>query len=233
MDKAVKVVITQSNYIPWKGYFDTIACCDYFVIYDTVQYTKRDWRNRNIIKTAAGLQWLSIPVEVSGKFYQKINDVKIADPAWNKRHWAILEQTYKNAPAFAAVKEWIQELYLNCGYERLTDINEYFIKAFMEYLGIKTKVVRAEDFDVDGDKNSRLVNICKKLDATAYLSGPAAKSYLDMEAFASQHIQVEFCDYNGYRSYPQQGENFEHKVSIVDMLFNLGNETRHYLKYLY
>lgn len=233
MDKAVKVVITQSNYIPWKGYFDAIACCDYFVIYDTVQYTKRDWRNRNLIKTAAGLQWLSIPVEVKGKFHQKINEVKIADPLWNKQHWAILEQAYKKAPAYTEVKEWMQQLYFNCNFEKLTDINEYFTRAFMDYLGINTKIIRAEAFDQEGDRNSRLVNICKNLGATVYLSGPAAKSYLDADAFKEQHIDVCFCDYDGYKTYPQQGENFEHKVSMVDMLFNLGSETPHYLKYLH
>ena len=88
-------IITQSNYIPWKGYFDSINQVDIFVIYDDMQYTKRDWRNRNYIKTPQGLKWLSIPVEVSGKFHQKINETLISDKSWNRSHWESIKQNYK------------------------------------------------------------------------------------------------------------------------------------------
>ena len=84
MSNAKKVAILQSNYIPWKGYFDMIASVDEFILYDDMQYTRRDWRNRNQIKTAQGLKWLTIPVCVKGKYYQKIRDTEIA-----KSNWAI------------------------------------------------------------------------------------------------------------------------------------------------
>src|SRR5688572_18851386 len=92
-----KVAIVQSSYIPWKGYFDLINMVDEFVLYDDVQYTRRDWRNRNRIKTAAGLKWLTIPVEVKGKYHQLIRDTRIAEPRWGERHWAMLAQNYSGA----------------------------------------------------------------------------------------------------------------------------------------
>src|SRR5438046_4323553 len=95
---ARKAAIVQSNYIPWKGYFDLIRRVDEFILYDDVQYTRRDWRNRNLIKTPQGLRWLTIPVEVKGKYYQSIRDTKIADPVWAASHWQTIVHNYGRAP---------------------------------------------------------------------------------------------------------------------------------------
>src|SRR5208283_1807000 len=87
----------QSNYIPWKGYFDIINRVDEFMLYDDAQYTRRDWRNRNKIKTPRGLRWLTIPVRVKGKFHQKICETEISDPGWAAGHWQTLRQNYARA----------------------------------------------------------------------------------------------------------------------------------------
>ncbi len=100
-----RVAVVQSNYIPWKGYFDLIAAVDEFILFDDVQYTRRDWRNRNLIKTPQGLKWLTIPVEVKGKFHQKICDTRISEADWGHRHWDILRQKYWRAPFFGMLQE--------------------------------------------------------------------------------------------------------------------------------
>lgn len=224
-----KAIITQSNYIPWKGYFDIINHCDVFVVYDDVQYTKRDWRNRNQIKTPIGLKWLTIPVEVSGKYLQNIRDTKIADKKWPIMHWDVLVQNYRNAAHFKEMKEWIEPLYRDCNYNFLSDINIYFITAINDFLGINTHILSSFDFVLAGDKTQRLVNICTDLAATDYYTGPAAKAYLDESKFKDKNILVNYWDYSNYPEYPQLHGPFVHEVSILDLIFNMGSSTLNYL----
>jgi len=225
-----KVVITQSNYIPWKGYFDALRIADDFVIYDDMQYTKRDWRNRNQIKTEQGLKWLSIPVEVSGKYFQKINETKVSDKNWNKDHLNQLKQHYTKASAYSSVISWIEDLYMNCNFELLTHINEYFLKNICNYLEIQTNIIRSENFALAKDRTERLVNICTKLSATDYYTGPAAKDYMNEQLFTDAGIKVLYFDYSGYQPYQQLYPPFEHGVSILDIIFNEGKDAMRYLK---
>ena len=208
-----KIIITQSNYIPWKGYFDAIAACDYFIIYDDMQYTKRDWRNRNIIKTEKGLQWLTIPVEVKGKFSQKINETKIADKNWNTKHWKILSNTYAKAAHYKEIKDWLELLYLNCKFDLLSDVNQYFLNAIIAFLGIEVTIKRSEEFDInpEADRTMRLINICNKLSAKEYFTGVSAQAYLDENKFLTQGIAVKYIDNEGYKVYKQMGNNLPRK----------------------
>jgi len=224
-------IITQSNYIPWKGYFDNIAAVDLFVVYDDMQYTKRDWRNRNLIKSAEGLIWLTIPVEVKGKYFQKIREVKVADKQWAKLHWDRIKLSYKNAPHFKEMAEWIAPLYLNCDLEYLTDINLSFIQAINQFLGIRTEIRYSSEFKLHEDRNQRLVDICKDADVTGYYSGPAAKAYMDTGLFEQNGISVHYFDYTGYPEYKQLYEGFEHGVTIFDLIFNAGPDTANYMKF--
>jgi hypothetical protein len=226
-----KALITQSNYIPWKGYFDSIAQVDVFVVYDDMQYTKRDWRNRNQIKTPQGLKWLTIPVEVSGKYFQKIRDTKIADKSWNLSHWDILKQNYKSATFFKEMSEWIEPLYKNCEFDFLTDVNMHFINKINEFLGIQTEIRFSSEFELAEEKTQRLVNICKDLNATDYFSGPAAKAYMDETLFNNESISVQYWDYSNYPDYSQLYPPFEHGVSILDLIFNEGENSLHFLKF--
>lgn len=223
-------IITQSNYIPWKGYFDSINQVDIFVIYDDMQYTKRDWRNRNYIKTPQGLKWLSIPVEVSGKFHQKINETLISDKSWNRSHWESIKQNYKEAPCFKDHKDWLENLYMNCQFEKLSEVNEYFLKEIGNFLGIKTEFRRSEEFVLSEERTQKMVDICVDLGADNYYSGPSAKAYMIEDKFTDKGIQLHYFDYSGYPEYPQLFENFEHGVSIIDMIMNLGIETPNYMK---
>lgn len=134
-----KVIITQSNYIPWKGYIDAIALVDEFILYDDVQYTRRDWRNRNKIKTPQGLVWLTIPVEVKGKYYQKIKEVKVSDHRWVEKHLKTIKHNYARAGCFDEVFPFIEQIYEQAtGYSFLSDINYLFLSEICKYLGIST-----------------------------------------------------------------------------------------------
>jgi hypothetical protein len=228
----MKGIITQSNYIPWKGYFDNIAQCNVMVVYDDMQYTKRDWRNRNYIKTPQGLKWLSIPVEVSGKYLQKINETKISNHEWNKEHWAMLKQYYRDAPYFSEFATWVEGLYNDAIFTTLTEINVHFLKAVCKFLEIETQFIDSRQFTLVEGKTERLVDICKKCGITNYYSGPAAKNYMDENLFLIENITVHYADYSGYKEYPQLFPPFEHGVCIWDLIFNVGNNSKKYLKYI-
>lgn len=226
-----RILITQSNYIPWKGYFDSIQHCDVFVIYDEMQYTKMDWRNRNKIKSKDGLKWLTIPVKTSGKYHQKIKDTKIADKNWNIHHWNRIKENYRNANCFKEVVDWIEPLYRNCNYEYLSEVNIHFIREINTFLGIETEIRFSSEFELHEERSQRLVNICKELHGTDFYAGPAAKFYIDALKFEEENINLHWLDYSGYKEYSQLYPPFEHGVSILDLILNVGEESRHYLKY--
>lgn len=224
------VAIVQSNYIPWRGYFDLIGLVDEFVLYDDVQYTRRDWRNRNRIKTSQGPQWLTIPVEVKGKYLQQICETQVESPDWTKRHWKALMHNYSAAPHFERHRERFEELYLGCDERSLSLINRRFLDAVCSVLGIKTTLTWSMDYGGDGTKTERLVDLCRRTGATAYLSGPSAKEYLDERLFEDAGIAVTYMDYSGYREYPQLHPPFEPAVTALDLIFNTGEEAPQYLK---
>jgi hypothetical protein len=226
-----KAQITQSNYIPWKGYFDSIAAVDAFVVYDDMQYTKRDWRNRNYIKTDAGLKWLSIPVEVKGKFHQKIKETKVSNNEWRQSHLGQLKQAYRSAACFDEYWPLIERWYAECNYKYLTEINVHFISKICAQLGINTDIRFSSEMDLAEDRTERLVSICKQIGASSYYSGPAAKNYMDESMFEAAGIDLNYWDYSNYKPYPQVHGQFEHGVSILDMFFNLGDRTKDYLKF--
>ena len=226
----MKVLITQSNYIPWKGYFDAIARADVLVLYDEMQYTKRDWRNRNKIKLPNGLQWLTIPVQVKGKFHQKINETKVTDGDWQQKHWNSLAHAYKKAPFFDDYATELEALYLNQRYEFLSVVNRTFIEQICTWLNIDTEIQWSKEFDLVGDKSQKLLNICKELGADEYISGPAAKNYMDTDLFEVEGIDIHWMDYSDYPSYPQLHGDFEHGVTVLDLLFNTGGDAPNYLK---
>ncbi len=225
-----RVAILQSNYVPWKGYFDVINMVDEFILFDTAQYTRRDWRNRNRIKTHAGPAWLTIPVVVKGRYLQTIKETEISDPSWNERHWKTLVHNYALAPHFDAYRARFEELYLGCKENLLSRINYRFLVAICEILGIKTHLSWSMDHPQIQGKTERLVEWCKDLNATEYLSGPAAKGYLDEGLFAEVGITLRYMDYSGYPEYRQLYPPFDHAVSILDLIFSEGPNATQFMK---
>ena len=225
-----KVAIVQSNYIPWKGYFDLINTVDEFVLFDDMQYTRRDWRNRNLIKTPAGPKWLTIPVAVKGNFFQKIKDTTISDPKWATKHWESIVHNYSKAKHFDLYREVFESLYLGSQERFLSRVNRLFLSAICKILGISTTISSSEDYISVEGKTERLVSICKQTGATTYISGPAARDYLDDALFDQENIAVEYMDYSSYPEYRQLFPPFEHQVSIIDLIFNEGSEATKYMK---
>jgi hypothetical protein len=227
---AKTVAILQSNYIPWKGYFDIIEMSDEFILLDEVQYTRRDWRNRNRIKTPDGPRWLTIPVQVKGKYDQLIQEVEVADPSWRRKHWASLRQNYQRTPHFDRYAEQLQRLYLQEEEENLSRINESFLRAICRWLGIRTRIRFSSQLDSEAsDKSLRLLELCRLCGAEVYLSGPAARDYLDTEAFDHAGIDVQWMSYAGYPRYDQVYPPFEHAVTVLDLLFHLGPAAQDYM----
>ena len=218
----------QSNYIPWKGYFDMINMVDVFVLYDTAQYTKNDWRNRNRIITNQGPRWLTIPVRVES-LKQAINETSVAQSNWNKKHWNTIQANYARTSYFSKFKDLIESEYAGLSDASLSEINYRLINVVCQILGIDTKIIRSEDFELTGDRNFRLVQICKALGADVYLSGPAAKNYMDIDLFTQNNIEVEWMQYVGYEEYNQRGQKFHHNVSVLDLIFNTGDHVRSYM----
>jgi len=227
---AKRVGIIQSNYIPWKGYFDFINAVDEFVLLDDVQFTKRDWRNRNLIKGPNGLHWLTIPIEVKGKYSQLIKDTIVSDKDWASKHWKVISTFYQKARYFQHYRDELEGLYRGELSNYLSEINFKFIEFFKEKLQVKTKIRFSHEFDTPADKTLRLVEICKQLQANVYLSGPAAKDYLNESLFNDENIEVTWMDYSGYKEYTQLFPPFQHGVSIIDLLLNMGSESRVCLK---
>ncbi len=224
-----RAAIVQSNYIPWKGYFDLINLVDEFILFDDVQYTRRDWRNRNQIKTPTGLQWLTVPVEVKGKYDQLIRDTQIADSGWGKRHWATIAQNYSRAEHFGDYKETFESLYFS-RHQSLSLCNRAFIEAVCGILDIGTRLTWSWEHPPANGRNERLISICKSVGAGIYISGPAAKDYLDETLFQAEGIQVQWMDYGGYPIYRQLYGSFEHGVTILDLILNEGPNARRYMK---
>lgn len=214
--------ILQSNYIAWKGYFDLIASVDVFVLYDDVQYTKNDWRNRNRIKTPHGIKWLTIPVSQGND--QRICDVRVTDKRWAQKHWKAITANYARAQFFKTYEAELAAAYENCTFETLSEVNTHFIKTLCSMIGIETQIVHVTDMSVRGDRIERLVDICQQLGADTYVSGPAAKAYIDETVFQDAGINIEWFDYLHYPTYNQLWGEFDHKVSVIDTLLNCGAE---------
>jgi hypothetical protein len=226
-----KVAILQSNYIPWKGYFDLLASVDEFILYDDMQYTRRDWRNRNRIKTPRGPQWLTVPVKVSGRFHQSIRETELDGAEWAGRHWKTLAGNYRQAPHYPEIARLLEPSYLGTRHTHLSQLNRVLLETICGYLGIRTKISNSWDYTLINGKTERLADLCIQAGGTEYVSGPAARDYLDEGHLHQRGLKLTWFDYDGYPEYPQLWGAFDHHVSIVDLLFNCGPNAPRYLRH--
>lgn len=227
-----KIAILQSNYIPWKGYFDLIAAVDEFILYDDMQYTRRDWRNRNQIKTPQGVQWLTVPVLVKGKYHQKIRETRIDGNEWAAMHWKALVQNYRRAPHFEEIENWLEPLYTSGNYSHISELNRRFIESICEYLGIGTSITNSWNYNLTDGKTERLISLCTQAGGTEYISGPSAREYIDEKMFSDKGIKLTWFNYDGYPAYSQLWGDFVHGVTILDLLFNMGKDSPSYMRYV-
>jgi hypothetical protein len=223
-----RVAIIQSGYLPWKGHFDIIHDVDFFVFLDDVQFTLRDWRTRNRLKTPRGPAWLTIPVGSHRDLC--IDEVRIPGPGWQERHWSTIRHNYGRAPFFGRYRAFFEEVYLGHAWESLSRLNQYLTVAIArDLLGIRTEFMDARPLATHGRKTTRLLQILKKCEAQTYITGPTTRSYLDVGLLAEAGIQAIFKNFDGYPEYRQSHPPFDHFVSVVDLLFNVGPEAPWYI----
>lgn len=225
----MKAAIIQSNYIPWKGYFDIINAVDLFIFYDDVQYTKRDWRNRNCIKTPAGIKWLTVPCVASR--HQLISEVTISDAHWQQKHWRTINHHYSRAKYFNKYKPFFEEIYIGRTWNNLSDMNQYVIKKISrEILHIETRFDDSRKYSLTSKGEKRILDLLSSCGADSYLSGPSAESYINEDHFRDANIKLHWMDYSEYPTYQQFYPPFNHHISIIDLLFHKGPYATSFMK---
>lgn len=228
----MKVASCQSNYLPWKGYFDMIARADLFIFYDDVQYTRHDWRNRNHIKTHEGLKWLTVPCH--GHSDMRICDIQISGNRWQQKHWQTIVYTYKKAPYFEFYREWLKSVFLGRQWDNLSELNQYTTRYITKnILGISTQFDDSRNYPLTGKKLERTLSLADHIEnLDELILGPAAQNYIDPAEFEKRNIKLTFMDYSGYPAYTQLHKPFVHEVSILDLIFNMGPHAPEYMKHV-
>ncbi len=223
----LRVGVIQSVYAPWRGYFDLMADVDVFVLYDDVQYSKNSWRNRNRLKTAEGLVWMTVPVK--GSLSQTIDEVVVDGRAWVLQHRALIQRALGNAPYFADAVRLFEDATSGDLPVKLSDLNRRLIVLLCEYLGVKTPIESPRSYSPEGRSTERLVDLLSRMGATSYVSGPSGQDYIDPKLFADAGIQLEYKTYD-YAPYSQLWGPFEGGVSVLDLIANEGPRAPGFLK---
>ncbi|MFQ5645760.1 MAG: WbqC family protein [bacterium] len=221
----VKIGILQPGYLPWLGFFEQMHVSDVFVLYDDVQYDRQSWRNRNRIKTAHGVQWLTVPVLFTLKKAQKVYEVKIDNKVnWRKKHLSSIKQNYSKAPYYKKYIGIFEETYSR-NWQDLISLDYHLIEILADCLGIKDKkIVRSSELEVEGARLERLIEICRMFKATTFYEGASGKNYIDEKAFNKQGIKVQYQAYS-HPEYHQLYGGFVPFLSVIDLLFNHGDES--------
>lgn len=226
-----KVALTQSSYIPWKGYFDLINMVDEFIIFDSVQYVKRSWRNRNYIKGSEGRLLLSIPVHFKHQQRQNIYDIVVADDRWRQKHWKSISINYNKSRFFQAFREPFETLYLGERTSSISQINYQFIRAICHMLDIKTKITFDTEYHYKHETGNieTIIALLQHADTDIFINGPTAQQYMSKEIFADHNIELQWMEYGNYPQYMQLHPPFEHHVSILDLIFNEGPAAKNFM----
>lgn len=224
----MRVGVIQSSFIPWRGYFDFVASVDLFVFHDDLQYTKGDWRNRNRIKTSKGTEWLTVPIHYH-KVSQLICETLIDNStSWSVKHINKWKAEYRAAPHLDDVLDILHGIE-DCQEKTISQLNLKSIRRICEYLNISTPMLQSSELSLTGNKTDRLIDLLKKLNASTYLSGPSADTYLDKEAFRRNGIQLEYKSYD-YTPYPQLWGEFVGEVTVLDLIANCGPEAKNRIR---
>ena len=222
------VAVDQPNYLPWKGYFDLINDVDLFVFYNNVQYTTRDWRNRNRIVTPNGEMWLTVPC--GNDTNRLICDVKISNQEWQNKHYQTLKFAYGRTPYFKWINPLLEETYIDRKWDNLCELDMFLIERISkDYLGITTTFKDSRSYTTSGVKHERMLNLLDNIGADVYESGPAAKDYIISADYKKRGIKLRWKSYDNYPIYSQMQNTFSHYVSIIDLICNVGKDSPYYI----
>lgn len=212
----------QPGYLPWLGFFELMARCDKFVFLDDVQYTKRDWRNRNRIRTHQGWQWLTVPVLNRNRPYQLIKNVQINNQiSWQKKHLKALRINYTKSRFFGKFYPEIEYIYSK-RWESLCELNVALILYLTKSVSIKTPCIFSSGLNIKSKRTQRIIEICKMLNANELYDSKAAANFLDLSLFEAENIKVKFQNYV-HPIYEQVYRPFIPYMSVIDLLFNCGS----------
>ena len=215
----------QPVYLPWLGLFHKICLADEYVVFDTVQYLKRDWNNRNQIKSVSGPIWLTVPVLSHGKFEQSLMDVKINNETnWRRKHLKSIEINYKNTAYYEKYIGFFRDLYAK-EWENLVDINDAILTFLLEAMDINVKIRYGHELNLEGSKSDLVLDMCKKLKADLYIFGTLGRDYAKVDEFKAAGVECIFQDYK-HPEYTQQFGEFSPYMSVIDLLFNYGGKSR-------
>ena len=229
MRKNNPVILTahQPVYLPWLGLFHKIALADIFCVFDIVQYQRKDFNNRNKIKTSSGDLWLTVPVKSSGRFDCLITDIEIVNNGWNKKHLKSIELNYKKTPYFDQYYYDLKKI-LDTSYQYLVDLNFDILVYLLNALNIDTKTVKASDYLFKGAKSELVLDMCIQLNADIYIFGENGKDYANIDTFISAGVSPYFQSYN-HPVYNQIKGKFMPYMSVFDLLFNEGQNSKNIL----
>lgn len=219
------LVVLQPGYLPWIGFFDQLNRSDVFIYYDDVQYDKNGWRNRNRIKSPQGILWLSVPVLTKGIEDKQIKNMLIDNRSnWNTKQLKSISMCYAKAPYFKNYFPELEEL-LSKTWDNICELDIALVELISKWLKLERKIYRSSELGIYGSKSERLLNFCKHLGADNYLSGNAAQDYLDVDLFKQSNINITWQDYE-HPVYEQINGEFIPYLSVIDLIFNMGEESR-------
>jgi hypothetical protein len=226
MNKDNPIILSahQPVYLPWIGLFHKIALADIFCVFDIVQYQRKDFNNRNKIKTSAGPLWLTVPVKSSGRLDSIITDIEIINDGWQKKHLKSIELNYKKTPYFEQYFFGLRKI-LDTPYQYLVDLNFDILIYVLNVLDIDTKIVKASDYSFVGTKSELVLDMCTQLDADIYIFGEKGKDYADVDVYKSKGVHPYFQSYN-HPVYKQIKGEFEPFMSVLDLIFNQGKDSK-------
>jgi hypothetical protein len=221
------VAIHQPQFMPWLGYFDKMDRADCFVLLDNVQYKKNEWQNRNRIKTAQGIQWLTVPVSFA--FPARIMEVGVNQKDnWRRKHWQALLTNYSKAPYWDRACEFLETFYAR-DWDMLSAVNQASIEWLRGVLGIDTELLLSSEMELSEEPTERLLDVCRTVGADTYLAGADGRGYMDLEHFSQAGIDLIFQDYE-HPIYPQLFADFESHLSALDLVVNCGPESLEILR---
>jgi hypothetical protein len=217
----MRIAILQPGYLPWLGFFEQMAYADCFVYFDDVQFTRKDWRSRNRVKTSAGPVWLSVPTRKAAR-ETPIHQIEINyQERWAEKHLRTIQHAYQKTPYFEPLFGQLSQV-LAREFRLLQELDAALVEVLRRHLGLDTPIRWSSELGIQtDDKNERILKICQALGADLLYDGKAAEAFVDVGYFAAHGVQVVFQDYQ-HPVYRQLWGEFVSHLSVVDLIMNMG-----------
>lgn len=223
------IAISQPTFLPWQGYMALINYVDEFIVLDDVQFDKRSWQQRNKIKQNNAELLLTIPVNTKGKYDQKINEVLINyETNFVEKHLKRIFMSYKKSKYFNQYFNKIEFIF-NKKFKKLSELNINLILFLLKEMSIDTKLSFSSDLDLKEKKHNLINKICELKKCTTYITTKTSEIYLKNLNTTQINYKISYYEFKNLE-YTQLGNNFISYLSSLDLLFNLGKDSKNYLE---